>query len=482
MKKTQLKIFVLTAALVLPFSVAALADCNDFPGAGTPEDPFLISTSEDLQAMSETDRLGRSTADLVFCAQASYKLTADIDMAGYDWWPIGDSSLRIFRGDFNGAGHTIYNLGNIAIYSYPAGLFGWLAGSVYDLNLSNVNFQAITIGTDNGVGGVAGTLYTNGVIENVNVSGVITVGHPSTDNGRNAGGIVGVVVGPDARISNTNFSGSIVGVTSYADFLGGIIGYVSQQALRLTVSDCFSSGTITRPDVGGGLYIGKIAGGWDTAAIVDNPPTFNFCYSNMTIDAHAAWDRPWAGYDGIELDSANLQTVVWYADSRISVENVHKLAVATLWLTVEEGTPLFLGKNGFEVLDSEFVDGFYRVMLYYPVAGGKGFTSIQKKEIVSITGAKGVVAVGARLSGYAQDGTAIDFDVNLEEFEQPVVPVNYDLTGDGVIDQLDLVIALSFYMAEEGDANWNLAKASDFNKDGKVNLIDFIMLLQHMEW
>jgi len=462
--------------LLLALSVTALAADPKFQGSGTSEAPYLISTAGELKELSDTSNLARTTQELRDYAEAWYELTDDIDMTGYDWWPIGESGLKIFTGDFNGAGHAISNLANTTINSGVNGLFGWMGGRVHDLTLQNVNFKGSPVGTAAGIGGVAGVLHTNGVIENVNVVGTITL--LGTYSG-NSGGIVGGVLGPNARISKCNFVGDVVGIVSATDFMGGIIGYVGQSATGLTVENCFSSGTITRPGTGLG-YIGKIAGGWDTSAIVNNPPAFSFCYSSMTKDA-AAYGDLWQGYDGIELDSANLQPVVWYSETRISVENVNRLAVATVWLTVEEGTPLFIGKNGFEVLDSEFVDGFWRVILYYPVAGGKGFTSIQKKEIVSISGAKGVVAVAARLSGYAQDGTAIDFDVNLAEVELPFVP-NYNLNGDDIIDQLDLVIALRYYMAEEGDANWNQAKAADFNNDGKVNLVDFIMLLQHMEW
>ena len=333
MKKPQIRIFVLTLAFVLLFSGAALADCYEFPGSGTPEDPFLISTPEDLKAMSDTDRLGRGTADLVFCAQASYRLTADIDMAGYDWKPIGDSSVRIFRGYFNGGGHTIYNLRNTTINSTAKGLFGWLAGSVHDLNLSNVNFQGYPIGTEGAIGGVVGVLYakydsgtfiSGGVIENVNVSGVITVGNTGTTNGRNAGGIVGVVAAPNARISGCSFNGDIVGVTLYADFLGGIVGYVNNYGTNLTVENCFSSGTITRPGTGS-AYIGKIAGGWDTSAIYANPPAFSFCYSAMTRDAAAYLG--WQGYDGIEI---NLDALA------LAVENAENLLAEWPWGYVQD--------------------------------------------------------------------------------------------------------------------------------------------------
>ena len=38
-------------------------------------------------------------------------LTADIDLCGYDWTPIGGSkSATAFQGNFDGQGYTVYNL------------------------------------------------------------------------------------------------------------------------------------------------------------------------------------------------------------------------------------------------------------------------------------------------------------------------------------------------------------------------------------
>jgi len=155
MKKTYTKQILTTAfaiTLFLALSVTALA-ATKFQGSGTSEDPYLISTAEDLKELSETSNLNRTTRELQDYAEAWYRLTADIDMVGYEWQTIGEGSLHIFYGDFNGAGHTIYNLGNTTLNGLSRGLIGWLAGSVYDLNLSNVNFQGPTTGTEPGIGG-----------------------------------------------------------------------------------------------------------------------------------------------------------------------------------------------------------------------------------------------------------------------------------------------------------------------------------------
>ena len=77
-------------------------------GTGTAEDPWLIETAEQLNAV-------RNDLD------ASYALTADIDLSGYENWdPIGyfdvsaaengDPYATGFAGTFDGRGHTVSRL------------------------------------------------------------------------------------------------------------------------------------------------------------------------------------------------------------------------------------------------------------------------------------------------------------------------------------------------------------------------------------
>jgi hypothetical protein len=192
---------------------------------------------------------------------------------------------------------------------------------------------------------------------------------------------------------------------------------------------------------------------------------------------------------------------IYYNDKGIAVENANRLAVATFWLAIDEGTPQFAGLNDFAVLDTALDNDLYRVTLGYLVAGGEGFTNLGKSAILAIsgipgrqTGAAGVVIVNARFVSYDDNGGAADSDyfiggddddeggwAGFHGSDDPGFDtMNYDLNGDGVVDQLDLAVALSFYMAYSGDANWNVAKSADFNEDGIVDIEDFILLLNNM--
>ena len=53
----------------------------------------------------------------------------------------------------------------------------------------------------------------------------------------------------------------------------------------------------------------------------------------------------------------------------------------------------------------------------------------------------------------------------------------YDLNKDGVVDLNDITYALQFLMAEEGDSNWDAAKAADLNDDGYVDIEDLLLIL-----
>ncbi len=60
------------------------------------------------------------------CEGKRFKQTADIDMDGRSWEPIGkDDSMRYFRGTYDGDGYFILNIAHTAADKYDiSGLFG----------------------------------------------------------------------------------------------------------------------------------------------------------------------------------------------------------------------------------------------------------------------------------------------------------------------------------------------------------------------
>lgn len=114
------------ALMAMAVSLPALATETPgaaFPGGnGTAEDPWLIETAEQLNAV-------RNDLD------ASYALAADIDLSGYEnWEPIGyfdvsaaengDPYATGFAGTFDGRGHTVSNIMTSNAEGVGVGLFG----------------------------------------------------------------------------------------------------------------------------------------------------------------------------------------------------------------------------------------------------------------------------------------------------------------------------------------------------------------------
>ena len=153
-------------------------------------------------------------------------LTADIDLKGIDWTPIGKDDNKAYTGTFDGNGKTITGL-TVTTSDQYVGLFGYIGsgGTVKDVTLEEVKIES-----DNemsAVGGVVG--YSYGNIENCSVSG-------SVSSNSTAGGVVGA-----------QLSGSITGCSSSATvkgvaYAGGIAGYTNGGG---SLTGCYATGSIS---------------------------------------------------------------------------------------------------------------------------------------------------------------------------------------------------------------------------------------------
>ena len=165
-------------------------------------------------------------------------LTADIDLSGIDWTPIGIDYNHQYTGTFNGGGHTITGLTVTGSNEYT-GLFGRIGSGG---KVMNVKLEGVQIESDNetsAVGGVAGWSYGN--IENCSVSGSVS---GSGMNGV-AGGVVGYQTG-----------GSITGCSSSATVnaggvAGGVVGLADGGA---TLTACYATGDVTLVSNGPNTY------------------------------------------------------------------------------------------------------------------------------------------------------------------------------------------------------------------------------------
>ena len=178
-----------------PFAVkldVGVEPSDALAGSGTEDDPFLISSLEDIMLMRESVNNGGSINSLdgkaVPAADACYLLTEDLDLSplcgagtGKNWIPIGgyeyDGGIP-FAGSFDGGGHEISNLYLDDGSSYYVGFIGSLRGSVRNLTISGY------IHCSYGSGMLVGYAMDYSLIENC-----VTKGFFEGDS--NAGGIVG---------------------------------------------------------------------------------------------------------------------------------------------------------------------------------------------------------------------------------------------------------------------------------------------------
>ena len=173
-------------------------------------------------------------------------LTADIDLTGKDWTPIGTDYDNSYTGTFDGGGHTITGL-TVTTNDEYAGLFGYLGNfNNGAATVKNVVMEGIQITCNHRLGyagGVAG--FSWGTIENCSVSG-------SVSGTVSVGGVVGAQ--RDGSITGCSSSATVKGTLN----VGGVAG---QTIFGATLTACYATGNVTieidpRQDIAGGGLVG----------------------------------------------------------------------------------------------------------------------------------------------------------------------------------------------------------------------------------
>ena len=155
------------------------------------------------------------TADAIYCSNScmGYELTADIDLAGIEWQPIGSPS-EPFSGLFRGNGYTISNLTIKANNTDNIGLFAAIGtgGRVENLGLVNVDIA----GQSRRIGSIAA--FNSGTIINSYANGKLV------DSGDRIN-VVGGLVGRNERGKIVN-SYAYVNIEAATGFVGGLVGEI----------------------------------------------------------------------------------------------------------------------------------------------------------------------------------------------------------------------------------------------------------------
>ena len=205
---------------------------------------YLIGTAAELAWFAATD--GKSSA----------KLTADIELAGYDWTP-----LKKFYGTFDGQGHVIRNL-YINSTSNTLGLISYLQGGASVTGLGITGSVTCTNNTRIAqAGGIVGYMYDKASITQcwsaVNVT-----------SNKHAGGIAGYTAG-GSIITNCYASGNITTTSKNECYLGGICGSGFSNTNGATLTNCYSIGDVTGTS-GAASYLGGLSPDKTAEHYVDN--------------------------------------------------------------------------------------------------------------------------------------------------------------------------------------------------------------------
>jgi hypothetical protein len=229
----------------------------DFAGGkGEPNDPYLISTAEELNAIGRNPRLMDAHFKLISDINLDYNLPGrnvfDKAVIAPPEFLENDRLVSIpFTGVFNGYGHVISNL-TIEGESY-LGLFGFLGDraevknlGVVDVNITGSGYYVGGLVGRNGVwlneGGILINCYTTGI-----VSGETVVG-----------GLVGY--NDEGRITNCYSTSAVSGHVNG----GGLLGYNDEGR----ITNCYSTGKVNGDYLADGFvgsnYYGDVTGCfWD---------------------------------------------------------------------------------------------------------------------------------------------------------------------------------------------------------------------------
>ena len=202
-------------------------------GTGTFDDPYIVSSSEELAEIATRLNTGTEASGTIFpngnpgYADQYFLLTKDLDLSDYTpWTPISVPGEKIFFGHFDGGDHIITHLTTeFSTTNNNQGLFSVIGANA---SISNLSIKDSHITGEIYTGAFVGAAGENSVISNChNYSDIYTTFYYT-------GGIAGASWG---TIENCTNSGNIY---SEMDFIGGIVG-----DFYGTLTGCINTGHVS---------------------------------------------------------------------------------------------------------------------------------------------------------------------------------------------------------------------------------------------
>ena len=452
MKKRILGIALAICMMIfcVPMGVFAAEAPSFSGGTGTQGDPWLIASQADLTALAEFLNSGNAetfdteNANVGNCHGYYFKQTADIDLTGVTWEPIGYSGGYYFAGNYDGGGHSITNAvstGKVDPDGFAtAGIFGWVAfGSVENLHVKNANFVATGQNEYSYVGGIAGVCYGSS-IKNCSVE------NSSLESRRN---------------NNNNCAGSIVGYST-----GG------------TFEKCAAENNQIRTMAYGGGFVGEVD---DDPNYGAGNSTFTNCYvANCTVISETD-DSQGTSFSGGFAGEIT--------DSTLTIQNcyVYQATLSTVGNAVPQGTGVFAGNlwGSSTIADTNCFFGACGITENAGTAGEKTEEDFTNGTVAGLLGDAFAQARNyPRFKDNPADYSAVDAAIakanalekdNYKDFSAVEAAINTvvrdkNITEQGEVDAMaqaieNAITALQYKDADYTKVDEAIAKANALNKD-----------------
>ena len=471
----------------LPVTVLATWD-----GTGTEQDPYLIRTPQNLNAL----RILVNDFATTFEGQY-FSLTNSIDLAEFEnWIPISLSttSAAQFKGSFDGQGYAIQNLTIDKTTTY-SGLFGTLsdgaavqnivlqsgqikgaantgalAGASWGAAITNITNYIPVTGTGNQTGGIIGGIPNAGsgvnaptentVLKNcVNYGAVVN--ESTSSSAMNIGGIMGYSVKAAVIYDCRNHGAVTLSASTASSMAGGIIGNAGGRNVR--VIGCSNTGNITNNTTGASGATGGISGNvlGGTATTASTPGIIESCYNTGLV-----YGRQLVG--GVVGSLGNYNNM----KNCYSVGTVTATAASNQRVGALAGS---IGTTSMQVSDNYYLSGM-------TAAGAGGVSSMYTAKTVAELKSAGTVAL---LNGYT--GTS-GYPVSWAEDTAPQINGGYpvyttqkaaviagDIDNDGTVGAADVVLIRKIILGLYAPT-FAQESAADLNGNGDVGITDLILI------
>lgn len=229
-------------------------------GSGTPENPYRITSADDLEKIKEALHKYHDNGNLVNSGTC-FEQQNDINMENHNpqcawegnWYQIGLSSIYPFTGYYNGNGYAIKGLKMLDKNAVGASLFGYVNQAV----ISNLTIDDAEITGYGALSAIAGAIITKGGnIDKTYIKGCV--------------------------VKRSSIKSRDDGMVSDGMAIGGIAGMVDPN-VNLWIDSC----SVEDCNINGAIAVGGILGGGTTYSLTQITNSHNRG-SNITADYNCA--------------------------------------------------------------------------------------------------------------------------------------------------------------------------------------------------